>query len=70
MATDTLTRPTIVGSATETKVFKNFIDGEWVLPHGEVRASVIDPSTEETTDQPKRDAKRHRQAETGQRQHQ
>jgi len=30
MATDTLTRPTIVGSATETKVFKNFIDGEWV----------------------------------------
>ena len=30
MATDTLTRPTIVGSTTETKVFKNFIDGEWV----------------------------------------
>ena len=30
MATNTLTRPTIVGSTTQTKVFKNFIDGEWV----------------------------------------
>src|SRR5215467_12503378 len=30
MATDTLTRPTIAGSNTTTKVFKNFIDGEWV----------------------------------------
>src|SRR5688572_25950333 len=24
-----------------------FVDGEWVLPHGQARASVIDPSTEE-----------------------
>jgi aldehyde dehydrogenase (NAD+) len=24
-----------------------FIDGEWVLPHGQARTSVIDPSTEE-----------------------
>ena len=32
MATDTLTNPTIVGSATRTKVYKNFIDGEWVEP--------------------------------------
>jgi len=30
MATDTLTGPTILGSATRTKVYKNFIDGEWV----------------------------------------
>ncbi len=30
MATDTLTGPTIVGSTTKTRVFKNFIDGEWV----------------------------------------
>ncbi|MBS1853366.1 MAG: aldehyde dehydrogenase family protein [Acidobacteria bacterium] len=30
MATDTLTGPTIVGSATRAKVYKNFIDGEWV----------------------------------------
>src|SRR6201993_3327412 len=30
MATDTLTKPTIAGSATRTKVYKNFIDGEWV----------------------------------------
>src|ERR1700760_2529402 len=32
MATDTLTSPTMVGSATRTKVYKNFIDGEWVEP--------------------------------------
>jgi len=30
MATDTLTGPTIMGTATRTKVYKNFIDGEWV----------------------------------------
>jgi len=30
MATNTLTHPIIDGSTTETKVFKNFIDGEWV----------------------------------------
>ena len=30
MATDTLTGPTIMGTATRTRVFKNFIDGEWV----------------------------------------
>ena len=29
MATDTLTKPVIDGSTTKTKVFKNFIDGEW-----------------------------------------
>ncbi len=30
MATDVMTGPTIIGSATRTKVYKNFIDGEWV----------------------------------------
>jgi alpha-ketoglutaric semialdehyde dehydrogenase len=30
MATDILTGPTILGSTTRTKVFRNFIDGEWV----------------------------------------
>jgi hypothetical protein len=30
MATDTLTSPTIAGGTTKTRVFKNFIDGEWV----------------------------------------
>ena len=30
MATDLLTGPTIMGTATRTKVYKNFIDGEWV----------------------------------------
>jgi len=30
MATDVLTGPTIMGSATRTKVYKNFIGGEWV----------------------------------------
>ncbi len=30
MATDTLTKPVIDGSTTKTRVFKNFIDGEWV----------------------------------------
>jgi acyl-CoA reductase-like NAD-dependent aldehyde dehydrogenase len=29
MATDVLTGPTILGTATRPKVFKNFIDGEW-----------------------------------------
>src|SRR5688572_26580085 len=24
-----------------------FIDGDWVVPHGQARSSVIDPSTEE-----------------------
>jgi len=30
MATDTLTSPAILGSSNPNKVFKNFIDGEWV----------------------------------------
>ena len=30
MATDTLTGPIIMGTATRPKVYKNFIDGEWV----------------------------------------
>ena len=30
MATDVLTGPTIIGTATRPRVFKNFIDGEWV----------------------------------------
>src|SRR2546426_3545856 len=30
MATDTLATPAIIGSRTTTKVYKNFIDGEWV----------------------------------------
>ena len=30
MATDLLTGPTIMGTGTRTKVYKNFIDGEWV----------------------------------------
>jgi acyl-CoA reductase-like NAD-dependent aldehyde dehydrogenase len=30
MATDVLTDPTILGTATRTRVYKNFIDGEWV----------------------------------------
>ncbi|HET7441330.1 MAG TPA: aldehyde dehydrogenase family protein [Terriglobales bacterium] len=30
MATDIMTGPTVLGSTTRTKVFKNFIDGEWV----------------------------------------
>jgi acyl-CoA reductase-like NAD-dependent aldehyde dehydrogenase len=30
MATDLLTGPSIMGTATPTKVYKNFIDGEWV----------------------------------------
>jgi alpha-ketoglutaric semialdehyde dehydrogenase len=30
MATDVLTGPTILGSATRAKVYKNFIDGDWV----------------------------------------
>jgi acyl-CoA reductase-like NAD-dependent aldehyde dehydrogenase len=30
MATDLLTGPTIMGTATRTKVYKNFIDGDWV----------------------------------------
>jgi len=30
MATDLLTGPTIIGTATRTRVYKNFIDGEWV----------------------------------------
>jgi alpha-ketoglutaric semialdehyde dehydrogenase len=30
MATDVLTGPTIMGTSTRTKVYKNFIDGEWV----------------------------------------
>src|SRR5215831_14197552 len=30
MATDTLTKPTIDGTSSRTKVDKNFIDGEWV----------------------------------------
>jgi aldehyde dehydrogenase (NAD+) len=30
MATSTLTGPTILGGTTKTRVFKNFIDGEWI----------------------------------------
>src|SRR2546430_6563515 len=30
MATDTLTSPATLGASNTTKVFKNFIDGEWV----------------------------------------
>src|SRR5882724_6587989 len=30
MATDILTGPTLLGTATRTKTYKNFIDGEWV----------------------------------------
>src|SRR6202035_4028602 len=30
MATDTLTSPAMLGSSTVPKVYKNFIDGEWV----------------------------------------
>jgi acyl-CoA reductase-like NAD-dependent aldehyde dehydrogenase len=30
MATDVLTGPTILGTATRTRVYKNFIDGEWI----------------------------------------
>jgi alpha-ketoglutaric semialdehyde dehydrogenase len=30
MATDVLTGPTILGTATRAKVYKNFIDGDWV----------------------------------------
>ena len=30
MATDTLTSPPALGSTATTKVYKNFIDGEWV----------------------------------------
>jgi len=30
MATDVLSGPTIMGTGTRTKVYKNFIDGEWV----------------------------------------
>ncbi len=30
MATDTMTKPVTAGSTTKTRVFKNFIDGEWV----------------------------------------
>jgi aldehyde dehydrogenase (NAD+) len=30
MPTDVLTGPSIIGTATRTKVYKNFIDGEWV----------------------------------------
>ncbi len=30
MATDTLTSPAMLGSSTAPKVYKNFIDGEWV----------------------------------------
>jgi len=30
MATDTLTNPAMLGTSTAPKVYKNFIDGEWV----------------------------------------
>ena len=30
MATDTYTKPIIDGTAVRPKVYKNFIDGEWV----------------------------------------
>ena len=34
MATDTITGPAILGGTTRTRVFKNFIDGEWVESQG------------------------------------
>jgi hypothetical protein len=30
MATETLPTPAIIGGSKKTKVYKNFIDGEWV----------------------------------------
>ena len=30
MATDTLTSPAMLGTSPTTRVYKNFIDGEWV----------------------------------------
>jgi hypothetical protein len=33
---------------TAGRLDRVFIDGEWVLPQGQARASVIDPSTEES----------------------
>src|SRR5438105_7803063 len=30
MATDTVASPAMIGTGTRTKVYKNFIDGEWV----------------------------------------
>ncbi len=30
MATDTLTAPVIMGTASRPKIYRNFIDGEWV----------------------------------------
>ena len=30
MATDTLTAPIIMGTASRPKIYRNFIDGEWV----------------------------------------
>src|ERR1700734_1253355 len=34
MATDTMTKPVIDGGTTKTRVFRNFIDGEWVESAG------------------------------------
>ena len=34
MATDTITGPAILGGTTRTRVFRNFIDGEWVESQG------------------------------------
>jgi alpha-ketoglutaric semialdehyde dehydrogenase len=34
MATDTITGPAILGGTTRTRVFNNFIDGEWVESQG------------------------------------
>ena len=39
MATDTITGPAILGGTTRTRVFKNFIDGEWVA-HRELHVAV------------------------------
>src|SRR5437016_13762203 len=30
MATDTLTAPVIMGTASRPKIYRNFIDGEWI----------------------------------------
>src|SRR3989475_10647880 len=44
MATDTITGPAILGGTTRTRVFKNFIDGEWVESHGGGRVEARNPA--------------------------
>jgi aldehyde dehydrogenase (NAD+) len=48
MATDTLTGPAILGTATKTRVFRNFIDGEWVASStGETFENINPANTRE-----------------------